>query len=249
MEDEGYTEFVEGITRFVATFNQSLDYIEQITKSFKEIFELEIREQASDISKKLNSVIELYYYDTVNSDESLTSAFDLDFSELDHMNRSFSQKAKNLKNSIMDLESIYKQFILSQSIVIIVSSLEVFLSGVFSYCLMKKFQQNSRAVDKITDRYNFQNWGNTVDGYQTFLNIDLGKDESFKSKIIKLQQNRHVLVRQSGIIDKRVIKTLNLPEKAIGKKLNFTEKEIKDYIETARKFSIYLQDAITDNEK
>ena len=33
---------------------------------------------------------------------------------------------KKLKHSIKDLESIYEQFILGQSIVIIVSSLEVF---------------------------------------------------------------------------------------------------------------------------
>ena len=58
--------FLEGINQFVNKFNQSLDYIEQIINSFNGNLKLEIREQALDISKKLNDVIELYYYDTVD---------------------------------------------------------------------------------------------------------------------------------------------------------------------------------------
>jgi hypothetical protein len=235
--------FLEGINQFVNKFNQSLDYIEQIINSFNDIFKLEIREQALDISKKLNDVIELYYYDTVDSEESLTSAFDLDFSELEYKNRTFSQSAKMLNESIKGLETIYRQFILGQSIVIIVSSLEAFLSGIFSHCLMQNFQQNSLAVNEITGRYNFQNWGNTVVGYRTFLNIDLGEGGNFSSRITMLQQKRHVLIHQAGVIDKRAVKQLNLPNEVVGKNINITEQEVREGIKTAREFSVFLQSA------
>ena len=238
-----HDRFFEGINQLVDKFNQSLNYIEQILNSFKEIFELEISEQALDISKKLNEVIELYYYDTVDSDESLTAAFDLDFSELEYKNRTFSQSAKKLNESIKGLKNIYKQFILGQSTVIIVSSLEAFLSGIFSYCLMQKFQQNSRAVDEITGRYNFQNWGNSVVGFRTFLNIDLGEGGNFSSKITILQQKRHVLIHQSGVIDKRAAKNLNLTNEVVGKSLNITEQEVRESIKTVREFSTFLQSA------
>ena len=163
------------------------------------------------------------------SEESLTSAFDLDFSELEYKNRTFSQSAKMLNELIKGLETIYRQFILGQSIVIIVSSLEAFLSGIFSHCLMQKFPTKFTAqLDEITGRYNFQNWGNTIVGYRTFLNIDLGEGGNFSSRITMLQQKRHVLIHQAGVIDRRAVKQLNLRNEVVGKNINITEQEVRE---------------------
>ena len=110
----------------------------------------------------------------------------------------------------------------------------------FVLCLKTKFQQNDRAVFEIRSRYNFQNWGSTVEAYQTFISIDFATLKGIGSAITILQQKRHILIHQSGIIDAKAAKYLNLPARVIGTHLMVTEEDVRDGVRIIKNISNHL---------
>ena len=88
------------------TLYQSLDFIERTVTSFRDIFALDIRGRAKGVDKKLKSVVDLYYYGTVDAEDDLISAFDKEFSELEYMSRGFSLSLNKLTESLEKLSYI-----------------------------------------------------------------------------------------------------------------------------------------------
>lgn len=222
---------------------QSLEFVERTVTSFRDIFALDIRGRAKGVDKKLKSVVDLYFYGTVDAEDDLISAFDKEFSELEYLSRDFSSSLNKLTDSLNKLSDIYDQSILEYTIVIMVSSLEVFLSNTFTLCLKAKFQQNDRAVSEIRSRYNFQNWGSSVEAYQTFLGVDFSTLKEFSSAITILQQKRHIIIHQSGVVDVKAAKYLNLPASAIGTRINIAEVDVSAGVGVVRNIAKYLYSA------
>jgi len=123
-----------------------------------------------------------------------------------------------------ELKAIYEQFVLAQLIVRLVSSLEVYLATVFTSCLSAKLELSERAVSEIASRYNFQNWGSSVEAFRTFLDIDLSSGDFDSSRIVSLQQKRHVQVHRMGVLDERAVRQLGMSPARIGSSPGFPVK-------------------------
>lgn len=213
-------------------------------EAFSEILELDIAARAKSVKDQLQTVTDLYFYETWDASEVITSALDLVFSRLEYETSEFAQQVHELDRSINELSRIYKQFVLSQAVVILVSSLEVYLSAVFTSCLSGRLSLNDRAISGICSRYNFQNWGSSVDAFRTFLEMELCPQGIDSSHIIALQQKRHVLVHQMGIIDERAVRQLKLSPSLVGKHLEIRQSEVLEGIELVRAIGEHLYQGV-----
>lgn len=222
------------------TLRQNLASLEQMTVTFSKIFELDIATRAKRVKDQLQRVTDLYFYETWDTSEVITSSLDLSFSELEYETSEFAERVSRLNEAIGELNRIYEQFVLSQVIVMLVGLLEMHLSTVFVSCLSSKLDLNDRAISKIRSRYNFQNWGDSVDAFRTFLGIELCPQESDGSKIVALQQERHVIVHQMGVIDERAGRQLNLSPSLIGRRLEIKPPEVLEDIKLVHRIGEHL---------
>lgn len=164
----------------------------------------------------------------------------LSFSKLEYDTSEFAERVSRLNEAIGELNQIYEQFVLPQVIVMLVGSLEMHLSAVFVSCLSSKFGLNDRAISRIRSRHNFQNWGDSVDAFRTFLAIELCPPEVDGSEIVALQQERHVIVHQMGIIDERAVRQLNLSPSLIGRRLEIKQSEVIEDIKIVHRIGEHL---------
>jgi hypothetical protein len=222
------------------TLRRNLASLEQMVDIFPRVFELDIATRARRVRDQLQRVTEIYFHETWDTSEVVTSSLDLSFSELEYETGEFSERVQQLDESINQLNQIYERFVLSQAIVMLVGSLEVYLSTVFACCLSGILNLNDRAISKISGRYNFQNWGDSVDAFRTFLEIELCPEGDNGHKIAALQQKRHVLVHRMGVIDERAACQLNLPARLIGKRLRIEHSEVIEGIELIRRIGSHL---------
>jgi hypothetical protein len=205
---------------------------------------LDIAAQAKNVIGRLRAVADTYFHETWDTSGVLTSSMDLEFAELEYHAHELDESAKQLDESINELKQIYEQFVLSQAVVMLVSSLEVYLSTVFESCLSAKLDLGERAISNIRGGYNFQNWGDSVDAFRTFLGIELCPQDISGSKIVGLQHRRHVLVHRMGIIDERAARQLNSPA-MVGKRLKIDRFEVIEGIKIVRGLAEHLTSAVT----
>jgi len=225
------------------TLYQNIASLEQMVEIFSSVFELDIAAQAKDVICRLETIADTYFYETWDSSEIITSSLDLGFSELEHRARELDDSAKQLDGSINELKRIYEQSVLPQAVVMLVGSLEVYLSTVFVSCLSAKLDLSERAISSIRERYNFQNWGDSVDAFRTFLGIELCPQDVGGSKIVGLQQRRHVLVHRLGVIDERAARQLNSPS-LVGKRLKIKQSEVMEGIKVVRRLAEHLTSTV-----
>jgi hypothetical protein len=142
-----------------------------------------------------------------------------------------------------EFESIYKQFVLPQLVVMLVGSLEVYLTTVFRSYMAAKIDLKERAIADISNRYNFQNWGSSVDAFRTYLDMELCPSGLESGKVMALQQKRHVVVHRLGILDERAVKQLALDPSFIGKRLVVQASEVREGIELVRQIGEHISRA------
>jgi hypothetical protein len=207
---------------------------------FSEIFELEIAARAKSVQAQLIKTTEIYFDETWDSSEALTASLDLAFSALDYETSEFVKRVSHLDQAIGQLEDLYQQFVLGQVVVMLVGSLEIFLSAVFKSCLEQKLDLNQRAISSIMSRYNFQNWGSSTDAFRTFFEIELCPEGVDSSTISTLQQKRHVLVHRLGELDKRAVSQLGLQPSSAGRRLTIELAEVVQGIELVRAIGEHL---------
>jgi hypothetical protein len=222
------------------TLEQNLLSLEQMLLAFSRILGLEIASQAKQIKKSLQKATELYFYETWDVSEVITSSMDLVFSELEFETSVFSEQVDELDKSIQELARIYQQFVLAHALVMLVSSLEVYLSTVFRVCLSEKLNLNERAILQIVSQFNFQNWGSSVNAFRTFLEIELCPQEIDGSQIDALLTKRHVLVHRMGMVDERAIRQLNLPAIEIGERLRIKPSDVMEGIKLVSRIAEHL---------
>lgn len=219
------------------TLLEDLVSLEEMIQAFSEIFELGIVDQAKQIRSQLDKVTEVYFQETWDSSEAITASLDLTFSELEFETSRFSRRVDQLDESLGKLAGIYAHFVLSQALVMLVSSLEVYLTRVFRSCLSDKRGLNERAIRTIMERYNFQNWGSSVDAFQTFFEVDLVPEGVNGATIERILQKRHVFVHQMGTIDEKAARKMGLHETEIGKHLKVSSAEILEGVQVVREIS------------
>ena len=226
------------------TLNHELDALERMVQVFAGILGMDIAARAKLVQAQLIKTAELYYEETWDSAEALTASLDLTFSALDLETNEFVKSVTLLDESISKLHRIHDQFVLPQLIVLLVGSLEVYLSMLFESLLSERLGVQQRAISKIASRYNFQNWGSSVDAFQTFLELELCPEDVDSSAIIALQQDRHVLVHRMGIVDERAARQLKLDASFIGKRLVVRRSTVLEGVRLARKVDEYLCEQI-----
>jgi len=230
--------------KHLATANENLRRnmasIEKIVETFSRVFELDVATRAKQVRDLLQKLVDLYFQETWDTSEVITSSLDWSFAELDYETSEYSDRVHQLDESISQLNQIYEQFVLPQAVVMLVGSLEVYLSTVFASCLSDMLGLNDRAVSKISGRYNFQNWGDSVDAFRTFLDIELCPEGVNSSEVVGLQQIRHVLVHRLGVVDERAARQLNLPLSSVGKDLKVKYSEVIEYVELVRRIGEHL---------
>lgn len=231
----------------LSTLNRNLGFLERMLGSFADIFSLDVLERAGDVGKQVEAVIDLYFNETYDSSEVITSGLDLEFSKLEFDSAEFSKRVDQLGQSLSSLSSIYEEFVLCQAIVMLVSSLELYLSTMFSVGLHERYPLGERAIVEIVSRYNFQNWGNAVEAYRNFLGIELCSRNEDGVCVTLLQQKRHLLVHQLGIIDQRGARSLGLSVAAIGQPLRVKEADVRDAIALVHRIALCLQESIGDS--
>lgn len=222
---------------------RDLDSLEQIVDAFSRILELDVVAQARRVERQLVKATEIYFDETWDSAESLTSSLDSTFSELDYETSELGKAVVQLDQNMDELKAIYEQFVLAQLIVMLVSSLEVYLAAVFTSCLSAKLELSGRAVSDIASRYNFQNWGSSVEAFRIFLDFELCSGGFESSRIVSLQQKRHVLVHRMGVLDERAVRQLGISPHRIGERLRIGPSEIKESIELVRSIGEYVHHA------
>jgi hypothetical protein len=238
----------ECLTTAGESLRRNLASIEEMVETFSKVFELDVATQAKRVKDQLQKLEELYFHETWDTAEVITSSLDWSFAELDYETGEFSDRVHQLDESLSRLNQIYEQFVLPQAVVMLVSSLEVYLSTVFSCCLFDMLCLNDRAVSKISSRYNFQNWGDSVDAFRTFLGIELCPEGVNSSEVVGLQQRRHVLVHRTGMIDERAVHQLSLPLSSIGERLRIKYSDVMENIELVRRIGDHLHLSIGKRE-
>lgn len=213
------------------TIQRDLAFLRRVIEVFSMVFELDVPTRAKRVTSQLRKVTDLYFHETWDSSEVITSSLDLTFSELEYETDEFAERVRQLNRSISELRRIYEQFVLSQALVMLVSSLEVYFSTVFRACLSDRLDLNESAILKIVSQFNFQNWGSTVNAYRTFLEIELCPQTVDGAKIDALLQKRHVLVHRMGVVDERAIHQLKLPSSLLGTRLKIEAPEIAKSID------------------
>lgn len=215
------------------TLTQELASFKQMIEVFSCIFGLDIAEQAKNVREQLLGVSGYYSWETWGTEDGWT-ALDQGFSELEQNASKLMQQVDALDRSIGELDRIYTECILPQALVMLVGSLEVYLSTVFVSCLSSRSGLGDRAISETRSRYNFQNWGQTVEAYRVFLGIELGSEVVDSTKIHALLQRRHVIVHQRGTIDVRAIRSLKLLPSAVGERLRIKQSEVLESIDLVR---------------
>jgi hypothetical protein len=215
------------ITEAFEVYQNDLNALEQMITAFHNILILDIGNAANRINAKLKKVSEFYFEETWDSSEVITSALDLVFSELEAEQDDFQDEVDKLNSSLKLMQRNYKEFILPQGIVLLVSSLELFLATIFKNLLRAKLRGvNEYAVNNICRGVNFQNWGSTIDAYRTFLDIDFNKSSINRRMIVEIQQERHIIVHRRGLLDEKSLKLLGVSKKQVGRRLKFSEDSI-----------------------
>lgn len=207
------------------TIRRDLAFLKQITDVFSMVFGLNIPEQAAHVATQMEKVSNLYFRETVDSSDFITS-LDWIFSELEYEADEFAVRARRLNDSFKQLHHIYQQFVLSQALVMLVSSLEVYLGTVFRISLAHRLGLDAGAVSQIARGYNFQNWGSATQAFRTFLQVELCPDGVEGAEVNALLQRRHVLIHRLGIIDERALRQLRLPSSSLGTRLRVSPSEI-----------------------
>jgi len=239
----------ECLTTASESLRRNLAAIEEMVETFSKVFELDVATQAKRVKDQLQKLEELCFHETWDTAEVITSSLDWSFAELNYEASEFSDRVQQLDDSLSRLNQIYEQFVLPQAVVMLVGSLEVYLSTVFSCCLFDMLRLNHRAVSKISNRYNFQNWGDSVDAFRTFLGIELCPEGINNSEVVGLQQRRHVFVHRTGIIDERAAHQLSLPLSSIGERLTVGYCEVMGNIELVRRIGDHLHLSIGNREQ
>ena len=235
---------------WLETANKALDRdlgsLQRILEIFPKILELDLVSRATRVKNQLQRVSELYFEETWDTSEVITSSLDLTFSQLEYETGEFSERVKDLAESFDRLRHAYEEFVVSQGLIMLVSMLEVYLSTVFTSCLEERFGFGDRGISRIESRCNFQNWGDSVDAYRSFLGMELCPPGVSNSDVVALQQKRHVLVHQLGQIDLRAVRQLGLSPSMAGERLRIERSEVTEGINLVRNIGDHLTQAITD---
>lgn len=231
------------------TVRRDLAFLTQITEAFSTVFELDIPGQAERVAAQLEKVTDIYFHETVDSSEVLTSALDWTFSELEYETDQFTQRARRLADSVDELRQIHEEFVLSQALVMLVSSLEIYLESVFRTCLSLRLDLDRSAASQIMRLYNFQNWGDAVNAYRSFLDVELCPDTIGGGEIHAMLQRRHVLVHRMGLIDERAIRQLQLPESSLGTQLKVTSADVAQGVQLVRQIVEHVSQALNGDSE
>jgi hypothetical protein len=221
------------------TLAQELAALERMIQVFVQIFELDVPAQAKGVGDQVQALSAFYSWETMDESGGWPS-LDQGFSELEQDAEDLLAQIHKLDQSVGELGQIYKELVLPQTIVILVSSLEVYLSTVFTLHLSSRLSLKDSAVSEIRRRYNFQNWGDVVKAYREFVDIELPPDGIEGSEIQALLQKRHVIVHQRGVIDRRAIDQLRLPSSSLGEHLTFEHTEVEKCINLVREIGEFL---------
>lgn len=219
-------------------FEKELHTAEDIIQIFPFIFQLGIIIKARQIHDKAKKITDFYFEETWdNLRPSITAAYDLKFSELEYEMEGFGEKIDNLENGFSELENLYRQKILGQSIILLVSAFETFLSSAYITILQMK---NVKGSFDTQESRSFQNWNKAVYLYNQVLGIkllDAGIDYEIISDMI---QQRHLLVHNIGKMDEKYIEKKRIQRDLIGSPLSFEEKSILNYIHSLKAIADFV---------
>lgn len=236
-QENGSSQFTEAYQ----VLSRVLANLEQMLNVFSHIFELEVAGQAKDVRDQMLGISDFYFWETGDGSGGWHS-LDEGFTELEQKMGAFSDDIEQLDQSIGELDQIHRRFVLPQILVMLVSSLEVFLSTMFELGLSSRSNLDSRAIGEIRRGQSFQNWGRAVKAYSTFLGMDPCPEGVENSEVQALIQKRHVIVHQMGIVDGRALQDLRLPSTAVGKRLGIDRSAVIESLDLVGKIGKHVFD-------
>lgn len=238
---------------------KDLASIEEMVDFMPRVQRLDLQRKAESVAKTTKEIVQIYFEEShavyANSDddirETTTTQFDGLYADADDEIATLQHALSGLRGAMNDLQTIYSSFMLPQAIVMLVSSLEAFLSTTFDICVEERLQKaglhTSGAKKVIVEQYNFQNWGTSVKAYREILGIELAPATLDSGLIEQIQQIRHILVHRAGIVDERAVRHLRLEEAQLGRRLVVTGELVTKGIAGVRLVRDHLEQSLNIN--
>jgi hypothetical protein len=221
-----------------------LEAIRQMLSAFSSVSTLRLAEQAEALRRQVDAVTDLYFHETWDSQEELTSAFDMEFSKLECDSEEFGSSIARLSDALVRFRTIYRTFVLPQCIVLLVSAWETYLRSVFECCLRHQAGSLRRSAEDIYDRPTFQSWGFARTAFRLHLDIHLGGMPKEEEQMVQLVQQRNRLVHEHTPIREQPVGTRRKGRSTANDQMLIREAEVDEGLDLVLSMAKHVRQAV-----